>query len=164
MIIPAVLSASGDFASYKKISTLSAGGDSKNAVSGASAFLKKYPLSKYIPDVRIILAENEPDPRKAISKFRTVITMYRYYPRRDYAAYRVCQINQLIADWDALKRESAEALRSYPKSKYSSDFSLFFILALTKTRNYNQAKVLFNKVKLFNPGDPSANEGLQLMK
>jgi tetratricopeptide (TPR) repeat protein len=30
--------------------------------------------------------------------------------------------------------------------------------------NYNQAKVLFNKVKLYNPGDASANEGLQLMR
>jgi hypothetical protein len=32
------------------------------------------------------------------------------------------------------------------------------------TGNYNQAKVLFNKVKLYNPGDASANEGLQLMR
>ncbi|MFA5657488.1 MAG: tetratricopeptide repeat protein, partial [Dysgonamonadaceae bacterium] len=30
--------------------------------------------------------------------------------------------------------------------------------------NYNEAKVLFNKVKLFNPGDASAAEGLGLMK
>jgi hypothetical protein len=29
--------------------------------------------------------------------------------------------------------------------------------------SYNEAKVLFNKVKLYNPNDASANEGLQLL-
>jgi hypothetical protein len=49
---------------------------------------------------------------------------------------------------------------------YPFDYDGLLMLAWTSyfTGNYNQAKVLFNKVKLYNPGDASANEGLQLMR
>ena len=49
---------------------------------------------------------------------------------------------------------------------YPFGYDGLLMLAWTSyfTGNYNQAKVLFNKVKLYNPGDASANEGLQLMR
>ncbi|SHF45641.1 Tetratricopeptide repeat-containing protein [Mariniphaga anaerophila] len=49
---------------------------------------------------------------------------------------------------------------------YPFHYDGLLMLAWTSyfTGNYTQATVLFNKVKLYNPGDASANEGLQLMR
>ena len=80
----------------KRIRTLALTGTREALAETAKKFYKKYPKSKYIPDVRLILAENETDPEKALHQFGILVDKYRYYTRRDHAEYKLCQILYLL--------------------------------------------------------------------
>jgi len=73
-----------------KIKSSLKAGEQKKVCTLSSAFFRNYPRSRYIPDVRFMLAENEDDPDSAILRYKTIVNKYRYYKKRDLAQYRIC--------------------------------------------------------------------------
>jgi len=106
----------------------------------ANDFLKKFPKSRYVPDVRLMLAENEGDAELALEKFRAVVKFYRYYPHRDYALYRICQILDLKSDWKELQAEALSGIKLFPDSPYLFEFKFLYITSCIMLEEYDRAK------------------------
>ncbi|OHD65446.1 MAG: hypothetical protein A2176_12975 [Spirochaetes bacterium RBG_13_51_14] len=105
----------------------------------AAAFFKAYPRSKQVPDVRLILAESEPAPDEAIKKYRIIISNYKYYPRLDYAQYRICEIHYLRSSWKELASDARAGL-GLGKSEYGRRFMFFLIISLIHRGEYDSAE------------------------
>jgi len=114
--------------------------NSKSVNSLSRKFLKKFPRSRHVPDVRLIIAENENDPVKAIKKYRIVIRNYRYFKKNDYAQYRICEIYDLLSKWKELKKESALGITRYKKSSYTTKFRFYNIIACINLNLYSEAE------------------------
>jgi tetratricopeptide (TPR) repeat protein len=104
-------------------------------------------------------------PKAALGNWDDVILLYdeilEVNPNNTVALYRLGLVYYGRKNYD----------KAYPLFKkvvdlYPFGYDGLLMLAWTSyfLGNYNQAKVLFNKVKLYNPGNISAEEGLQLMK
>jgi tetratricopeptide (TPR) repeat protein len=106
----------------------------------AYRFLKRYPLNSHVPDVRLILAEVEEDWKKSVSKYRVVIDKYRYYPGRDLALFRICEIYSLRSEWNNLGRASLEGMRKFGKSRYLDEFRIFYLISLVNTGQLEKAR------------------------
>lgn len=103
-------------------------------------FFKLFPNSKYIPDVRLILAENEKDTEKSLYQYRVLVDKYRFYPTRDFAQYRICQILYLMSKWKELKHECSKGIRLFPKSRYFSSFKFLLIKAYIYLGMFDEAR------------------------
>lgn len=103
-------------------------------------FLKKFPGSSRVPDVRLLLADKESDIDLALSKYRIVIKNYGSFAGREYALFRICQILDLKSKWKELKIESAEGIRLFPQGEYINDFRFIHITALIMLEEYSSAK------------------------
>ncbi len=143
IIISGILSSSLLYGSEKEllneISKMTYSNKSDAALKLSRRFLKKYPGSKSIPDVRYMIAVNEKSPLTAIKLFRVVLDNYRYYKRNDEAAMRICEIMCLLSNWNELKDESSAALKKYPKSRNNPDFTLMYIHACINLGDYDDA-------------------------
>lgn len=108
-------------------------------------FFLMYPKSKYIPDIRLILAENEKVPDNAIRSYRVLVDKYRYYAKRDYAQYRLCEILYLTSQWSTLRGESLKAIKLFSKSDYLIHFEFFLAKAnIFLDRLYEARKICQN--------------------
>lgn len=103
-------------------------------------FLKNFPESMRVPDVRLLLAEKENDIDLALRKYSIVIKNYRNFPKREYALLRICQILDLKSKWKELQIESSEGIRLFPAGEYLSEFRFMHITALIMLEQYNYAK------------------------
>ncbi len=108
--------------------------------SEAYGFLKKFPESRYVPDVRLMLADNESDTELALEKYRAVVKYYRYYPHRDYALYRICQILDLKSGWKELQAESMSGIRLFPESSYLFEYKFLYITSCIMLEEYERAR------------------------
>ena len=61
-----------------RLNFLAQKGRKEELKKNAKEFFKKFPRSNSIADVRLILADNEPDADKAIRQFRILVDKYRY--------------------------------------------------------------------------------------
>lgn len=109
-------------------------------------FFRMYPKSKHIPDIRLILAENEKAPDNAIKSYRVLVDKYRYYPRRDYAQYRLCEILYLTSQWSILRAESLKAIGLFSKSDYLIHFELFLAKANIFLDRLYEARKICQKI------------------
>lgn len=104
-------------------------------------------------------------PKAALGKWDEVIEIYNQileiHPNNTVAMYRLGLIYYERKNYDKALPLFKKVVDLYP---FGYDGLLMLAWTSYFTGNYNQAKVLFNKVKLYNPGDASANEGLQLMR
>lgn len=100
-------------------------------------------LGRWNEVIKIYNAIIEVNPNNSIALYRLGLV---YYGRKDY--YK------------------ANALFTKVVDLYPFGYDGLLMLAWTSyyMGNSNQAKVLFNKVNLYNPGDKSANEGLNLIR
>ncbi len=104
-------------------------------------------------------------PKAAQGKWDEVIELYNKIleinPNNTVAMYRLGLIY-----YERKSYEKARPLFKKVVDLYPFGYDGLLMLGWTSyfMGNYNQAKVLFNKVKLYNPGDASANEGLELMR
>lgn len=119
---------------------LAAEGDNTGLHREAHRFFRKYPRSIYIPDVRLLLAESEKKPDRALELYRVVLDNYRYYKKRDYTHYKVCSVLYLLSRWRDLKKESGLCLRAYPRSRYQVDFMLFNAKSLIFLEEFEEAQ------------------------
>jgi tetratricopeptide (TPR) repeat protein len=104
-------------------------------------------------------------PKAALGRWDDVIALYdkilEVNPNNTVAMYRLGLVYYGRKDYDKAYPLFKKVVELYP---FGYDGLLMLAWTSYFMGNYNQAKVLFNKVKLYNPGDSSANEGLQLMK
>jgi outer membrane protein assembly factor BamD (BamD/ComL family) len=114
---------------YERIRELAHSHKNRELYIDSKKFFRNYPKSKYIPEIKLMLAENEQDPDRAIQMYRILVDNYRYYVKRDYAQYRLCEILYLTSKWNALRRESLKALKLFKKSDYLIHFELFLAKA-----------------------------------
>ena len=105
----------------------------------AAEFLKEFPKSKKVPDVRLILADVETSPDESIAKYRVVVTKYKYYPKRDYAQFRICEIEYLQSRWQDLVADAREGLKLGPGA-YVDRFRFFLVIGLIHREDYDAAE------------------------
>ena len=104
-------------------------------------------------------------PLAALGKWNDVIKIYdailETSPNNSVALYRLGLVYYGRKDYNKANTLFKKVVDLYP-------FGYDGLLVLGWTSyflgNTSQAKVLFNKVNLYNPGDKSANEGLRLIK
>jgi tetratricopeptide (TPR) repeat protein len=129
-----------DLEALRTIQKYSRAHDDERVPELCLAFLKKFPRSRYVPDVRLIDAEHEREPEEAIRKFRLVMDKHRAHPRRDFAQYRICEIHELLGSWERLQTESRSGMINFPKSRYFTAFELFFCGASIRLYQFDQAR------------------------
>ena len=105
----------------------------------AAEFLKAYPASTYIPDVRLVLADQETSPSEALLKYKLLVNKFRYFNRNDYAQNKICEIHYLTSNWQELKAESLNAKHKFPSSRYRDRFSMFLIISELYLGEYDSA-------------------------
>lgn len=103
-------------------------------------------------------------PLAALGKWDNVIKAYdeilSVNPNNTVALYRLGLVYYGRKDYSKANTLFKKVVDLYP---FGYDGLLMLGWTSLQMGNNNQAKVLFNKVKLYNPGDKSANEGLKLM-
>lgn len=103
-------------------------------------------------------------PKAALGKWNEVIDLYdkilEINTNNTVAMYRLGLVYYGRKDYNKAYPLFKKVVELYP---FGYDGLLMLGWTSYFLGNYNQAKVLFNKVKLYNPGDASANEGLQLI-
>jgi len=141
-----ILGASKEGTLFKRIKDLSRSGKSGRVVRLSNNFFKRYPKSRHIADIRLILAENEANPSKAIYKYRVLVDKFRFFNRRDYVQYRICEIYYLLSRWNELSRESLKGINLFKKSAYLTKFKFFLSKANIHQEKFYKARALCNDI------------------
>jgi tetratricopeptide (TPR) repeat protein len=104
-------------------------------------------------------------PLVALGKWNDVIKIYdailETSPNNSVALYRLGLVYYGRKDYNKANTMFKKVVDLYP---FGYDGLLMLGWTSYFLGNTSQAKVLFNKVNLYNPGDKSANEGLGLIK
>jgi len=104
-------------------------------------------------------------PLAALGKWNDVIKIYEAIletsPNNSVALYRLGLVYYGRKDYNKANTLFKKVVDLYP---FGYDGLLMLGWTSYFLGNTSQAKVLFNKVNLYNPGDKSANEGLNLIK
>jgi tetratricopeptide (TPR) repeat protein len=141
LLIPnASIAAISEQDSFKKINVPVQEGKEKEFVEASKQFLKDFPKSGLVADVRLIIAENETDPQKAIEQFRVLVNKYAYFKKRDYAQYKICEILYLQSKWSELKTEAEKGTGIFKNSGYLVKFKFFLAKALIHLEQFEAAK------------------------
>ncbi len=106
----------------------------------SSLFLKQFPSSARVPEVRLLLADKESDTELAVEKYRLVIKNYSKFSGREYALYKICQIFDLKSKWKELKTESANGIKLFPAGSYLDDFRFMHITSSIMLEDYDTAR------------------------
>ncbi|MFW5808038.1 MAG: hypothetical protein ACOCWH_03185 [Spirochaetota bacterium] len=103
-------------------------------------FLRKYPHSPLASDVRLIRAETETDPQKALVSLNRIVSTNPGFKQADYVRYRICEILYLLARWKDLETTSRRAIEVHGKnSRYYPDFIFFLSKATFYTHDYDES-------------------------
>ena len=127
-------------ASYRALQKSFSLNNRDNLEKEGSLFLKKYPDSSRVPDVKLLLADNENDTELAVEKYRSVIRNYSKFPGREYALYRICQILDLKSKWKELRADSANGIKLFPAGNHLDDFRFMHITASLMLEDYDTAR------------------------
>lgn len=104
-------------------------------------------------------------PKSALGKWDDVIELYNKIlevnPQNTVALYRLGLVYYGRKNYSKAQPLFKKVVDLYP---FGYDGLLMLAWNSYFLGKHNDAKILFNKVKLYNPTDPSANEGLQLIK
>lgn len=104
-------------------------------------------------------------PLSALGKWDLVIKAYdeilSVNPNNTVALYRLGLVHYGKKEYSKANSLFKKVVDLYP---FGYDGLLMFAWTSYHMGNMNQAKVLFNKVNLYNPGDESAKEGLNLIQ
>lgn len=118
-------------------------------------------LKPYSEEVRFGLIS----PMTALGKWKDVIETYEEIlevsPNNTVALYRLGLVYYGRKDYIKANTLFKKLVDLYP---FGYDGLLMLGWTTYFLGNTNQAKVIFNKVNLYHPGDKSANEGLHLIK
>lgn len=124
-------------------------------------YRKAQKLKPYSEEVRFGLIL----PYTALGKWAEVVKIYEdileVSPNNSVALYRLGLVYYGRKDYTRANTCFSKVVDLYP---FGYDGLIMLAWTSYFLGNNKQAKVLFNKVKLYNPGDASANEGLSLIK
>ena len=157
------LSAAGsDEAAYKNILLKSHTLKAAEFISEARSFLTAFPESDHIPDIRLLIADNETSPDKALAQYRAVRDKYRYADRRDYASLRIIQIFFLTSRFADCAEEGIAALDMFPQSKYRDETAMTVLRAYYCMQQYDTASAFLDTYPLKNTEAETLRIDLQL--
>lgn len=149
---------------FAQIKTLAGNSAKKDELTkAASEFYKKYPNHNLVADVRLILADNEKSPQKAIEQYKILVTKYRYFKQRDYAQYRICEIYYLLSKWSELCSEAKNGISLFDKSAYFTHFQLMLAKAYIYLDSFEEAKNICIKITETNHDPEILSETLLLI-
>ena len=129
-----------DDAAYKTLQKSCRSKDKDDFEKESSIFLKKFPDSTHIPEVKMLLADNEGDTELAVEKYRAIIKNYPKFSGREPAHFKMCQIFDLKSKWKELRAESANGIRLFPAGNYLDDFRFMHITSCLMLEDYNTAR------------------------
>ncbi len=127
----------------------------------AAEFFKRYPRTERVPDVRLMAAELDSIPESALRRYRILVDNYRYFDRRDYAQYRICEIQYLLSRWDELITESKKGI-ALSGSTHAADFRLMLAKAYVYRERYDEASKACDDLVESRPQPAKAAEALLL--
>ncbi len=136
--VPAFADKAADLASYDAIRTAAADGETAAAEKLCAEFLKKYPGSNLVPDVRMVMADCQADPEEALKQYAVIRDKYRFYPRRARAQLRICEIHFFLSQWQALYDESGRGISL--DAAEAVQFRYFRALAAVQLGNIEEAE------------------------
>jgi tetratricopeptide (TPR) repeat protein len=125
---------------FNKILRLAENEQKEELAQTAKEFFKEYPGSNLIADVRLILAEKEQDPDQALCQFRILVDKYRYFDKRDYAQYKVCEILYLQSKWNELEQEARKGISLVREGAHLVKYKFFLAKALIRQEEFDKAK------------------------
>ncbi len=169
VIIAIIFTSSETFASTKekkyvsRIISLSHSGESGKLKELARKFFKQYPKSNYVADVRLILAENESNPKESIKQYRTLVDKYKFFKKRDYAQYKLCETLYLLSQWKTLKNESRRGIKLFKRSRYFTKFRFFLARAYIHLEMFEDAKDVCLKITRQDRDHENLSEALLLL-
>lgn len=106
----------------------------------AEKFLRTHPKSSLVPEVKLILAEIETDPEKALQKLTDIVAAYPRFKQADYCRYKICEIHYFLSRWEKLEQSAQEGLTKHDsRSRYYSDFLFFRAKAAFYTHNFQES-------------------------
>ncbi len=106
----------------------------------AAEFVRAYPKTKFVPEVKLLLADAETAPAEAVAGYKQILDRYGSFKKNDYAQYRICEVNYLTANWHELKAEAHRGLMKYPASGYREKYRMFLVLAQMQLGEYEAAE------------------------
>ncbi len=137
----------GETSLFRSILSCHEGGNARALRSTAWKFLKRYPKSSRVPDVRFYMAENESDSDRAIDQYMRIARYYPHFRKGDFVYYRICQISFLKSDWKGLASAAEKAVVRHPRSPLKSEFLLYQAQASIKTGNLQQGEKICLEVQ-----------------
>ena len=126
--------------SFKEITALNGTEKNEELISLSKQFLKNFPKSDHVADVRFLMADNETDPNKAIYQFRVLVNKYSYFNKRDSAQYKICEIYYLQSKWNELRAEARRGIELFRDSSYRTGFKFFLAKSLIHLEKFDEAK------------------------
>lgn len=126
--------------SYKHLVELFQTGNEDSFEKSAFSWLKTYPDSVYVPDVRMMLADIESDTELAVERYRAVVKNYSGFKKRDLALYKLCQILDLRSKWKDLREESSQGIKLFSGGPYAIEFRFMYINSLIMLEEYDKAR------------------------
>ena len=130
---------SGEQKQYRHIKSIPLS-DTKNFENESEAFIKQYPASKLIPDVKLLQAGRENDIDLAIGMYNSIVKKYPDFSSRDYAYFKLCQVLDLKSRWKELESESARAIKLFPKGKYTMEFRVMRATSLIMLEEFDSCR------------------------
>lgn len=130
-------------------------------IESTAYYQKASDLMPYSIEARLGLA----NPASALGNWDSVIKRYeevlKIDPNNTTANYRLGLICYNRADFEKAYSYFEKVINLYP---FDYDTNLMFAWTNYKLGKLREAKILFNKVLMYSPGDESATEGLGLIK
>ncbi len=149
--------------SFKKINDLVKEGKGKEIDEASKQFLKDFPKSGLVADVRLIMADNQDDPHKAVGQYRVLVDKYKYFNKRAYSQYKICEILYLQSKWNELSTEAEKGAGLFIDSEYTVKFKFFLVKALIHLERYEDAKKVCVNITVIDHSYNNLSDALLLL-
>lgn len=108
----------------------------------ANAFLKKYPSSLHLDNVRYFAADSEPELDEYSAKLELFIKLYRKSEYTEKAYFDLCAAYYLSNRVDRLTDTAAAYMKFFPHGKYYSEVSSMLCRAYLLSQEYIKCRKL----------------------
>lgn len=125
---------------YKKIYNIYKTQNIKNLNKKSNYFYKKYPKSRYIPDIKVYNIDLEKDYKTSLENYKKIIKNYRYYKKKGKVYLKICNILYLKAKWKELYKYSNKGIKFARTDFEKNSFSRYKIISLMKIEKFEKAK------------------------
>jgi len=110
----------------------------------SNKFFQKYPKSKFIPDIKYLIAKSYRNPKIVIKKLESIIKNYKYYKKNPKIQLELIEIYKLFSKWNMVIRKSKDGIWKYKKSRYRAQYMLNLTRAYIEQNKLQEAKKLIS--------------------